>query len=84
MANKQIEQAAGWNPMEALSSLGVRSNHLYIAGLASVGLSFLSWLTSRGKKSDSKSQADRWGIFVGQWAPTFFAIGVGLKLHEDD
>ncbi|MBY0689576.1 hypothetical protein K5S26_13695 [Microbacterium marinilacus] len=68
--------------MKQLGALGVRSNHLYIAGLASVGLSFLSWLVSRGK-DDAKAQSDRWGIFVGQWAPTLFAIGVGLKLEED-
>ncbi|WP_282828631.1 hypothetical protein [Gulosibacter sediminis] len=84
MAKADLEQAAGYNPMQTLASLGVRSNHLYIAGLASVGVSLVSWLVSRGKRNDSKAQSDRWGIFVGQWAPTFFAIGVGLKLHEDD
>lgn len=78
---KGLEEAAGFNPMQGLSRLGVRSNHLYIAGLASVVLSFASWLLSRGK-DDSKSQSDRWGLFVGEWAPTFLALGVGLKLEE--
>lgn len=32
--------------------------------------------------SDSRAQADRWDLFVGQWAPTFFALGVALKLEE--
>jgi hypothetical protein len=27
-------------------------------------------------------RADRWGIFIGEWAPTFFALGVGLRLDE--
>jgi hypothetical protein len=39
----------------------------------------LSWMTSRGK---GKAQADRWGLFIGEWAPTFFALGLALK-HEE-
>lgn len=83
---KEIRKAAdrtAWSPMKFVSSWGVRSSHAYTAGLLSVGVSFISWLISRGKSGDSKSQSDRWGIFVGQWAPTFLALGVGLKLDED-
>ncbi|WOF24365.1 hypothetical protein N8K70_06775 [Microbacterium betulae] len=79
---RDLEKAAGWNPLSVLSKWGVRSNHAYAAGFAAVGLSLLSWLLSRGK-NDSKPQSDRWGLFVGEWAPTFFALGVGLKLEED-
>ncbi len=68
--------------IEVLHGWGVRSGHAYTAGFASIGLSFASWLASRGKADDSKSQSDRWGIFVGQWAPTFFALGIALR-HED-
>jgi len=25
---------------------------------------------------------DRWGIFVGQWAPTFFGLGLALSQYE--
>lgn len=78
---KGLEEAAGWNPMRTLSKAGVRSNHLYVAGLASIVFSIFVWLFSRGK-DDSKGQSDRWGLFVGEWAPTLFAIGVGLKLEE--
>ena len=65
-----------------LSSAGLRSDHMYTAGFVSIGLSFVSHFVSRGKKDDSKAQADRWGLFVGEWAPTFFALGVALKLEE--
>jgi hypothetical protein len=34
------------------------------------------------KPSDDKAQADRVGLFVGEWAPTFFAVGLALKEHE--
>lgn len=50
--------------------------------LASVALSLVTWLLSRGK-GDAKAQSDRWGLFVGEWAPTFFALGVGLKMEEE-
>jgi hypothetical protein len=69
------------DPMTWLNKMGVRSWHLYLAGLGSVGASFISWLISRGKR-DARAQSDRWGLFVGEWAPTFFAIGVGLKQEE--
>lgn len=34
------------------------------------------------KAEASRAQADRWGLFVGEWAPTFFAIGIALRLEE--
>ncbi|ANS80109.1 hypothetical protein SGUI_2713 [Serinicoccus hydrothermalis] len=68
--------------ISTLSSVGLRSDHCYAAGLASIGLSFVSHFVSRGAADDSKAQADRWGLFVGEWAPTFFALGVALKLEE--
>ncbi|WP_345217258.1 hypothetical protein [Georgenia halophila] len=63
--------------------MGVRSEHAYTAAVASIGLSFLSWVTSRKKEDASLARADRWGIFVGQWAPTFFGLGLALKGYED-
>lgn len=71
------------NPIKAASDLGVRSEYAYIGGFASILLSLVSWIVSRGKKDD-KAQSDRWGIFIGHWAPTFFALGLALKLEERD
>ena len=34
------------------------------------------------KAEDPRAQADRWGPFDGEWAPTFFAIGIALRLEE--
>lgn len=68
--------------LRMLADSGLKSEHLYAAGLASIGLSFASWGLSK-LKSKSKSQADRWGLFVGEWAPTFIALGVALKLEEE-
>ncbi|BDZ49236.1 hypothetical protein GCM10025867_14770 [Frondihabitans sucicola] len=70
------------NPIKFVHDLGIKSEHAYIGGFASIVIALLAWLVSRGKKSDDKAQSDRWGIFVGHWAPTFFAIGLALKNEE--
>ncbi|MCP3426218.1 hypothetical protein NBM05_09410 [Rothia sp. AR01] len=68
--------------IKTLQSYGLKSDHLYAAGFVSIGLSYTSWAISRIKKGDSKSQSDRWGIFIGHWAPSFFALGNALQLAE--
>lgn len=65
-----------------LSELGVTSEMAYSAGTASIGLALLSWVMSKKKEGADLDRADRWGIFVGEWAPTFFALGVALRLEE--
>lgn len=67
--------------LSTLQNLGIRSEHAYTAGFASIGLSLLTWTVDLGKTKD-KAQADRWGLYIGEWAPTFFALGVALKLEE--
>ncbi len=80
----QIVQRVGiGNPVRALSEAGFRSEWAYLGGFISIGLSFASWALSRVRKDD-RAQSDRWGIFVGHWAPTFFAIGIALKHEELD
>lgn len=69
--------------LKKLSEMGLKSDYLYTAGLLSIGASFVSWTISKVNPSDSKAQADRWGLFVGEWAPTFLALGTALKLEED-
>jgi hypothetical protein len=81
MAKKAVEKVA-FNPVKSVHEFGFKSEYAYVLGFASIGLSLTSWLISRGKKSDDKAQSDRWGIFVGHWAPTFFALGIALKLEE--
>ncbi|MFR9727862.1 hypothetical protein ACL03H_01450 [Saccharopolyspora sp. MS10] len=66
--------------LTTLRNYGVRSDHLFIAGMVSIGLSVASWASSR--KAEDVARADRWGIFVGEWAPTFFALGAALRIDE--
>lgn len=66
-----------------LSKAGFKSEYAYVGGFASIGISLLTWFVSRNKTGDDKGQSDRWGIFIGHWAPTFMALGVALKLEEE-
>jgi hypothetical protein len=69
--------------IKKLHEMGVRSEHAYTAALASVGLSIATWAGSLlGEPGATMSRADRWGIFVGEWAPTFFGLGLALSHYE--
>ncbi|MEV6614976.1 hypothetical protein AB0N31_14150 [Streptomyces sp. NPDC051051] len=67
--------------VKKLHEAGVTSEHAYLAATASIGLSLVSWLAS--SRNESLERADRWGIFVGEWAPTFFGLGLALANYED-
>ena len=63
-----------------LHSLGLTSDVLQVAGLLSIAGSILTW---RGAKaSGDAAHAERFGIFVGLWAPTFFALADGVATVE--
>ncbi|MFD8430411.1 hypothetical protein [Streptomyces coelicoflavus] len=68
--------------VKKLHESGIRSEHAYAAGFVSIGLAVLSWNASLRMEKKGEERADRWGIFVGEWAPTFFAIGLALANHE--
>jgi hypothetical protein len=69
--------------IQTLRNIGITSPLLYTAGFASIGLSVAAWWASRNIESKGLDRADRWGIFVGTWAPTFFALGNAMRLEED-
>ncbi|RLY93881.1 hypothetical protein CWC38_11090 [Kocuria tytonicola] len=69
--------------VKSLHDIGLRSEYAYAAGMGSIALSFVSWGISRVKSDDSKAQSDRWGIFVGHWAPTFMSVGLALAQYEE-
>ncbi|SDM56140.1 hypothetical protein [Nonomuraea jiangxiensis] len=68
--------------IKKLHQMGLRSGHMYTAGAVSIGLSFASWLMSNSLEAKGIDRADRWGIFIGEWAPTFVALGVALRMEE--
>ena len=62
-----------------LKSTGVSSSTAYVASAVSVVLSILIWLTRRDA---DRASAERFGIFVGLWAPTLAIAGKVLEDRE--
>jgi hypothetical protein len=63
----------------ALHRMGVPSDLFYMASLGSIGASVVAWSSRRGRNA---ANAERLGIFIGLWAPTFMLIGQGLQQLE--
>jgi hypothetical protein len=68
--------------IEKLHDAGLRSGHAYAAAVASIGLSVVAWATSLKAEKAGTDRADRWGIYVGHWAPTLFGLGNALRSYE--
>ena len=58
------------------------STLLSFLGFASILASIAIWFTQGGteKTHEDRSHGERFGIFVGLWAPTFFILS--NKFHE--
>ena len=69
--------------IKGMHDMGIRSEHTYMAAIGSIGLSIATWAGSLTMEPGTGlARADRWGIFIGQWAPTFFGLGVALSHYE--
>lgn len=55
-----------------LSNVGISSDVLHVAALASILASITTWRGAKSKTDPAK--AERMAIFVGLWPPTFFAL----------
>jgi hypothetical protein len=62
-----------------LRALGLTPSISYVAGFLSIAASIAIWNANKGQDD---AHAERFGIFIGLWAPTFFAIGNGLELDD--
>jgi hypothetical protein len=71
--------------LRKLKSLGFSANISYALGFLSVIASIVIWFTQGGTESGEVGAAgERFGIFVGLWAPTFMAIGNGIDNLKDE
>lgn len=69
--------------IKKLHEAGLHSEHAYLAAFASIGLSVAAWKASlKAEPGADLARADRWGIFIGEWAPTFFGLGLALAQYE--
>ena len=67
--------------VRTLRSTGISSDVLHLAALASIGGSILTWRAAKTK--GDPAHAERFGIFVGLWAPTFFALAEAVQQQEN-
>jgi hypothetical protein len=51
----------------------------FILGFVSIVGSIAIWFLTGGEAAETKAHAERFGIFVGLWAPTFFALSSRLQ-----
>ncbi|MEP7024554.1 MAG: hypothetical protein ABJB47_12295 [Actinomycetota bacterium] len=65
-----------------LRGLGMTSDLAYLASILSIGASVAAWTASSRLEDAPGEKADRWGIYVGLWAPTFMALGNAIKIDE--
>ena len=68
--------------IKTLRSFGLTSDAMYLATFASIVGSIAIWFL-QSRESDDRSHAERLGIFVGLWAPTFWAMGNAMKESEE-
>ncbi len=66
--------------VKALRSTGISSDVLHLAALASIAGSIATWRAA--KSSGDVAHAERFGIFIGLWAPTFFALADAVAIDE--
>jgi hypothetical protein len=68
--------------IKLLRGLGITSDTAYLAGVLSIGASIAAWTLSSRMEDAPGEKADRWGIYVGLWAPTFMALGNAIQTAE--
>lgn len=68
--------------VKMLHEKGLKSEHAYCAGFVSIAASIITWQASARVEKKGEGRADRLSIFVGEWPPTFFALGLALANYE--
>jgi hypothetical protein len=57
------------------------SDACFLAGFVSIAASIAVWALKKGDDTDAK--AERFGIFVGLWAPTFFILSNRFERYAE-
>ncbi len=65
--------------VKTLRKFNITSDIAYLAAVGSIFLSIALWFM---KRQDDPAQAERFGIFVGLWAPTLSILGRALEENE--
>jgi hypothetical protein len=62
----------------SLYAAGLRSDHLHVLSLGSVGLCIALWIRAKTVDQDERGNAERRALFVGLWPPTLWLVGDSL------
>ena len=65
------------------SQLKLLSNVCLFFGFASIVGSIAIWYLTGGADPENQAHAERFGIFVGLWAPTFFILSNRFDRYSD-
>ncbi len=65
------------------SQLKLLSNLCFILGFASIFGSIAVWYLTGGTTPETQAHAERFGIFIGLWAPTFFILSSRFDRYAD-
>ena len=68
--------------IRTLHGAGLRSSHLQVASLSSVGLCIGLWIRAKTVDQDERGNAEHRALFVGLWPPMFWLIGDSLRDSE--
>jgi len=66
----------------ALHAVGLRSAHVQLISIGSVGLCITLWIRAKTVDQDERGNAERRALFVGLWPPTIWLIGDSLGRLE--
>jgi len=68
--------------ISALRAAGLRSDHLQLVSMGTVGLCITLWIRAKTVDQDERGNAERRALFVGLWPPTLWLIGDSLRRAE--
>jgi hypothetical protein len=60
------------------------SSVCFVLGFVSIIGSIAIWFLTGGKSEDNQAHAERFGIFVGLWAPTFLILSNRFDRYAED
>jgi len=55
-----------------------------VLGFASIAGSIAIWYLTGGKSGDTQAHGERFGIFVGLWAPTFMILSNRFDRYSEN
>jgi hypothetical protein len=67
---------------KTLFRCGLRSGHMQILSMGSIGLCIGLWVRAKTVDQDERGNAERRALFVGLWPPTIWLIGDSLAREK--